>query len=165
MQLATFGGSIGIIPFVPISKFQPPHLTTCGGTPTAEAILSAIKETERHKSYLDDTEARVRIPNYFLLSDGGATSPPDVMAAAAAKIRQCEEAETGAFYAFATDEHAVRLLQPLFPRKVHLLANSKFAAFFRIISLSVRRVSQTTASQRLDLTPIIDVEFRLLDDE
>ena len=117
MQLACFGGSIDIIPFVPISKFKPPQLVASGGTPMGETILAAIKETEQHKRFIDRTEAPVRTPNYFVLTDGVAGSPPDIMAAAAAAIRQCEDDGSGAFYAFATDEQAVRLLQPLFPAR------------------------------------------------
>jgi uncharacterized protein YegL len=164
LQIATFGGQVDIIPFVPISQFRPPKLSTCGGTPMPEAILASINETERQKAFLNETEAYVRTPHYFLLTDGQATSPSSVIEAAKARIRQCEQDGTGAFYAFATDEYAVQYLRPLFPRKVHLLANSNFAGFFKILSLSVRQVSQTTASERLDLTSFIDVQFRLLDD-
>ena len=71
-------------------------------------------------------------------------------------IHQIEERGGGAFYAFVTNQGALRALQPFFPRKVQLLAVANLAKFFRIISASVRSVSQTSVSPVSDLTPMIE---------
>ena len=80
----------------------------------------------------------------------------DVIELAGEAIHQIEERGGGAFYAFVTNQGALRALQPLFPRKVQLLAGANLAQFFRIISASVRSVSQTSVSPVSDLTPMIE---------
>jgi len=162
VQLVAFGAAIRVHPFVPITQFAPPPLTASGGTPLAEALLVAVAETARHIEFVRKvTEGEILKPHYFLFTDGQATSPPDVIAQAAACVRGMEKKRQGAFYAFATDTAALDAIQPLFPRKAHVLPTGNFGAFFRIISVSVCRVSVSCVSEDLDLTRLIESQLRL----
>ncbi len=156
LQMVTFGGTVQVHPYVPVRDFSPPVLRAGGCTPMPEAMLFAMEETERRKVFLESIEISVLVPHYFLLTDGAATSPPDVIELAGEAIHQIEERGGGAFYAFVTNQGARDALQPLFPRKVQLLAGANLAKFFRIISASACSVSQTSVSPVSDLTPMIE---------
>jgi uncharacterized protein YegL len=161
VQLVTFGGSIQIQPFVPISRFTPPRLNASGDTPLAEALLAAINETERYKAFLEQAaELEVPRPYYFLFSDGAPTSPQDLLDEVAATIARKEQTRCGAFFGFGVDCTAVERLQPLFIRTVHLLPDRNFAAFFDIVSVSVRSVSSRSVSNPDDLEEIIRISLR-----
>ena len=141
VQLVAFGGRSGS-PLRADCTIVPQTLIIDGGTPLAEGILVAIAETVRHTEFLrKDTEAEILKPHFFLFSDGRPTSPPDLLTRAADCIHQIEGSRRGPFTGSGLDEAAVRLLQPLFTRPVHLLGTQNFAEFFRIISVSVRTVS------------------------
>ena len=162
VQLVTFGSAVEVQPFVPISRFVAPNLFAAGGTPLAEAMLKAIEDTERHSEFLRTAaEVDVLKPHYFLFSDGCPTSPPRLIREAAAWVRQRERTRQGAFYGFGVNQAAVQGLQPLFIRPVHLLGEHNFAEFFRIISVSVRRVSSVSACEDVDLTPVINHLLRI----
>lgn len=164
VQLVTFGGKVTVRPFVPISRFTPPLIEADGLTPMAEAILKAIQATERHTEFLGRAaEVDVLKPHYFVFSDGAPTSPSELLKEAAAEVRRSEQTGRGAFYGFGVNQAAVKALQPLFARRVHLLGEQNFAEFFRILSVSVRRVSSTCVSEDCDLTPVIDNLLRIAD--
>lgn len=162
IQLVTFGGTVECYRFVPVTRFSPPKLVAGGGTPEAEALLEAIASTDRHSQFLRAAaDVDILKAHYFLCSDGCSSSPGTVLREAATAIRQRERTRQGAFYAFGVDQAAVDALQPLFVRPVHLLGDNNFANFFRILSVSVRRVSATSVCEDLDLTPVINTLLRI----
>lgn len=162
VQLVTFGDKVTVRPFVPISRLVLPKFHASGFTPMAEAILTDIKRTERHSEFLGTAaEVDVRKPHYFLLSDGNPTSTQELLDKAAAAIRQRERTKQAAFYGFGVNQAAVEALQPLFQRQVFLLGEHNFIQFFRIISASVLRVSSTSISDDIDLSPIINNMLRI----
>ena len=130
--------------------------------------MAAIAGTERHRQMLiKAAEVDVRKPHYFLFSDGRPTSPEPLLKEVAACIRRIEETRQGAFYAFGVDQSAVDALQPLFPRRVHLLPEGPggFAAFFHILSVSCRSVSARSVNEDFDLTPLIESQLQNRDSE
>ena len=133
VQLVTFGQTVEVFPFVPISRFVAPTLRSDGFTPMAEAILKAIKETERHSEFLGRAaEVDVLKPHYFLFSDGRPTSASELLKKAAAAIRRRERSGLGAFYLFGVDQAAVKALQSLFRCRVFLLGEHNFGKFFHV---------------------------------
>jgi uncharacterized protein YegL len=161
VQLVTFGESIQVYPFTPITRFNPPPMVASGRTPMAEALLEAVPRTERYRKLLWDADVEVLKPLYFVFSDGCPTSLPDMIAEATACVAQVERTRRGAFYAFGVDELAVAAMRPFFPRPVHLLPGADFLAFFRIISLSLQRVSSGYVSEDYDLTSDIDAQLQI----
>jgi uncharacterized protein YegL len=157
IQFVAFGGHVRVQPFVPISKFIPPRLTAGGGTP--------LEGTERFVAMLQQARLEIPRPYYFLLSDGCPSSPRDLLDKTAAVIAQLERARRGTFYGFGIDAAAVEALQPLFTRAVRRLPKKGFAAFFRIVSLSVRLVSSGCISEDDDIDDIVDGELRNLQDD
>ncbi|GEM_PF-3394198 len=156
VQLVTFGDTVKVRPFVPITRLTPPTFVASGFTPLAEAILKAIKRTEKHSEFLGTAaEVDVLKPHYFLFSDGIPTSEPRLCRKAAAAIKRREDAKQAAFYGFGVNDAAVKALQPLFRRQVFLLGDQDFVQFFRIVSASVLRVSSSSVSDDVDLSPLI----------
>jgi uncharacterized protein YegL len=161
-QLVTFGGDVKVCPFVPVAQFVPPTLAADGLTPMAEAILAAMSGTQRYVEFLRNTaEVEVVKPLYFLLSDGRPSSPPSLLQEAAAAIAQQERNRQAAFYAFGVDQDSADALQPLFQREVQLISKADFGAFFRALSVSVRRVSCQCVSEDVDLLPVIKTTLRI----
>jgi uncharacterized protein YegL len=161
VQLVTFGGPVKVYPFVPVTRFTPPTFSADGDTPLAEAILSAIAETQRYQQFLQEIQVETLKTHYFLFSDGQPNSS-NLLEEAAACIHRYEHTRQGAFYGFGVDQAAVDALQPFFVRQVHLLSGQNFADFFRVISVSVRRVSSSCVSEDIDLTPLIKENLRIL---
>ena len=156
VQFVTFGGSVSVTPFTPITSFQPPTLCAGGLTPMAEAVLASIKATEDDITLLREVgELEIDAPMFFMFSDGVSTSSPELMQLASEAVRQIERAGRGEFYGFGVDSQAVNALQPLFVRQVERLEGVNFRKFFNIISASVRHVSCRAIGERRDVQRVI----------
>jgi uncharacterized protein YegL len=141
VQIVTFGGHVHVYPFVPIAQFTPPTFRATGDTPMAEAILTAVAETDRYREFLQGIQVEAIRPQYYFLFSDGQPNPSSLLEEAATCIRRYERDRQGAFYGFGVDQAAVAALQPFFVREVQLLSKKNFAEFFRIVSVSVRYIS------------------------
>jgi uncharacterized protein YegL len=151
VAVVSFGGRVTrATEFVTASNFQPPALTTLGGTPMGEAINVALDMIEERKaSYRDHGIAYYR-PWAFLITDG---EPNDAWKTAASRIKTGEAQKAFSFFAVAVEGANMQVLDQLCVRSPLWLKGMKFRELFSWLSNSQQAVSRSSLG---DVVPLED---------
>lgn len=148
---------IGIITFGPVQvlsdfqtadSFQPAELHSAGDTPMGAAIEQALSMLQERKAKYKSNGVSYYRPWVFLITDGG---PTDEWRAAAAKIREGEQAKQFSFFAVGVEGAKFDILSQISVRQPLKLKELRFRDLFVWLSNSLSQVSR---SQTTDEVPL-----------
>jgi len=155
IALFTFGGSVQLEQqFVTARAFNPPTLSTNGNTPMSEAVIRSIKHLEDRKAEYRTNGIAFYRPWIFLITDGEPTDPPEQWKLACDAVRLGEEQKKFVLFPVGTSTANFAKLgeiaQSVKPLQLKGLA---FGEFFRWLSNSQSRVSQSQIGSQVQLPP------------
>lgn len=152
LAVATFGGSVTIIDFVPADAFQPPTLSAHGGTPMGAAVQKALTLLRERKDTYKRNGLDYFRPWLFLISDG---APTDAWEAAADLARQEEENKGVSVYAIGVQDADLQTLARFSAARSPLkLQGLAFSELFQWLSKSLSAVAQSQPGQQVALPAV-----------
>ncbi len=152
LAVATFGGSVTIIDFVPADAFQPPTLSAHGGTPMGAAVQKALALLRERKDTYKRNGLDYFRPWLFLISDG---APTDAWEAAADLARQEEENKGVSVYAIGVQDADLQTLARFSATRPPLkLQGLAFSELFQWLSKSLSAVAQSQPGQQVALPAV-----------
>lgn len=155
VAIVTFGdGGVQLVQdFVTAGQFQPPHLTTGGGTPMGEAINLSIDILRNRKTSYQNNGIDYYRPWIFMITDG---APTDAWQTAAQRIRAEEDAKAFAFFAVGVDGADMNMLTQLSTQRSPIKLNKlQFVELFRWLSRSQTQVSASKPGEQTAL-PLVN---------
>jgi uncharacterized protein YegL len=148
VAIVTFGPVQIVQDFTTAEQFSPPTLVTTGDTPMGAAINQAIDMvTTRKQTYKENGIAFYR-PWIFVITDG---APTDAWQAAAARVRQGEEAKAFALFVVGVEGANFDILKQISVRDPLALKGLRFRDLFKWLSNSQKSVSQSTPGDEVPL--------------
>jgi len=137
--------------FVTASAFEPPTLTTSGGTPMGAGIEKALAMVaERKQQYRENGIVYYR-PWVFMITDG---EPTDSWQQAAGDVREAEAANALAFFAVGVEGANMDVLGQIATRSPLRLQGLQFVELFVWLSRSQRAVSTSKPGDQTALPTV-----------
>ena len=157
--LISFGGDQAIVErdFTPPDRLEIPHLTADGGTPLADAVMTALENLEKRKVRYDDNGNSYYRPWLFLVGDGDESGSSQALDQAAAVLKAESDAKhLSVLCVTVGDEDKIECssLMKLAPDgKVQYLRDLKFGEFFSWLSRSIQKTSQSMSGEEVYFAP------------
>ena len=156
VAIITFGSVVEVKQdFITVDQFNPPVLTSRGGTPMGQAINTALDKLEERKQIYKQAGISYFRPWVFLITDG---EPTDEWHAAATRIQAMEERKGVTFFVVGVDKANLTTLAQIAPKNrppVRLLGLN-FASMFLWLSSSLGKVSDSKIGTQVALPPTTD---------
>ncbi len=156
VAIITFGSVVEVKQdFITVDQFNPPVLTSRGGTPMGQAINTALDKLEERKQIYKQAGISYFRPWVFLITDG---EPTDEWHAAATRIQAMEERKGVTFFVVGVDKANLTTLAQIAPKNrppVRLLGLN-FASMFLWLSSSLGKVSDSKIGTQVALPPTSD---------
>jgi uncharacterized protein YegL len=151
VSVVTFGAEVSqVLPFGPLDKVTPPPLTAQGKTPLGEAVSLALANLERRKEFYQALGVDYYQPWMVLMTDGRPTD--DVVQAARGTCTLVEKGKLTLFPVAVGEKASLESLSLFSPARTPLrLRDLRFREFFRWLSASVARVSQSIPGEKVEL--------------
>jgi uncharacterized protein YegL len=142
----TFGCTVKVVQgFVPASAFRPPVFQARGFTPMAEAILRAYEETEKYQALAAKRGLDTYKPRIFMVTDGRASDPAEMLVKARQRIHECDSDERGAkqiaFFAVGVEGADMKQLAWLSKRPPLKLPDFNYAGMFRWLGHGLKQAA------------------------
>lgn len=157
--LISFGGDQAIVErdFTPPDRLEIPHLTAAGGTPLADAVMTALENLEKRKVRYDDNGNSYYRPWLILVGDGDESGSSQALDQAAAVLKAESDAKhLSVLCVTVGDEDKIECssLMKLAPDgKVQYLRDLKFGEFFSWLSRSIQKTSQSMSGEEVYFAP------------
>lgn len=157
--LISFGGDQAIVErdFTPPDRLEIPHLTADGGTPLADAVMTALENLEKRKVRYDDNGNSYYRPWLILVGDGDESGSSQALDQAAAVLKAESDAKhLSVLCVTVGDEDKIECssLMKLAPDgKVQYLRDLKFGEFFSWLSRSIQKTSQSMSGEEVYFAP------------
>lgn len=157
--LISFGGDQAIVErdFTPPDRLEIPHLTADGGTPLADAVMTALENLEKRKIRYDDNGNSYYRPWLILVGDGDESGSSQALDQAAAVLKAESDAKhLSVLCVTVGDEDKIECssLMKLAPDgKVQYLRDLKFGEFFSWLSRSIQKTSQSMSGEEVYFAP------------
>ena len=153
-----FNGQVDWEDFINSTSFDPPKLTSHGGTKIAFAMQVSLDMCEKRKDAYRQHGIPYHRPWIVLITDGLAEhDTPQELADIRQRTREAEESRRAAIFTIAcgrqADELAVWLDQNIAPpnRRTKKTTEANFKELFKWLSNSQIALSKSTPGQRVDL--------------
>ncbi|HLK60242.1 MAG TPA: VWA domain-containing protein [Chthonomonadaceae bacterium] len=145
VALITFSSAVQVVrEFVPITRFEPPQLTTSGYTHMGSGILEALKQLQSYKKALREMEMDYFRPHVFLITDGKPEGEDEEMVEQAMLRVQEEEAKKSVlFFAIGVEGADMARLSQIVVRPPIDLKGQSFRELIDYLSRSVSALSQS----------------------
>lgn len=157
--LISFGGDQAIVEpgLYPGGRLEIPHLTADGGTPLADAVMTALENLEKRKVRYDDNGNSYYRPWLILVGDGDESGSSQALDQAAAVLKAESDAKhLSVLCVTVGDEDKIECssLMKLAPDgKVQYLRDLKFGEFFSWLSRSIQKTSQSMSGEEVYFAP------------
>ena len=151
VSVITFGDQVTqVVPFGPLDTVTPPILTARGKTRLGEAVSLALVSLERRKELYQALGVDYYQPWMVLMTDGKPTD--DVERAAQGTCALVEKGKLTLFPVAVGEKASLDTLALFSPAWTPLrLQDLRFREFFRWLSASVARVSQSIPGEKVEL--------------
>lgn len=146
--IITFGPPTVVAEFQTVHTFQPPTLAASGDTPMGAAIELGIAMVQQRKNSYKQAGISYYRPWIFLLTDG---APTDGWQAAAAKVKEGEQAKAFSFFAVGVEGANMDVLGQIATRKPLALKGMRFRDLFLWLSSSLSSVSSSRVDEQVGL--------------
>ncbi len=156
VAVLTFGKTVELRQdFITVDQFNPPLLTSGGGTPMGAAINMALDKLEERKQIYKKAGISYFRPWVFLITDG---EPTDEWHSAATRIQAIEERKGVTFFVVGVDRANLTTLSQIAPknRPPVKLNGLDFASMFIWLSSSLGKVSDSKIGAQVALPPTTD---------
>ena len=145
VMLITFSSVVQVVrEFAPITRFDPPPLTTSGYTHMGSGILEALKQLQSYKRALREMEMDYFRPHVFLITDGKPEGEDEAAVERAMLRIQEEEAKKSVlFFAIGVEGADIPRLSQIVVRPPIDLKGQSFRELIDYLSRSVSALSQS----------------------
>lgn len=157
--LISFGGDQAVVErdFTPPDRLEISHLIADGGTPLADAVMTALENLEKRKIRYDDNGNSYYRPWLILVGDGDESGSSQALDRAAAVLKAESDAKhLSVLCVTVGDEDKIECssLMKLAPDgKVQYLRDLKFGEFFSWLSRSIQKTSQSMSGEEVYFAP------------
>lgn len=155
VAIVAFDDTVKVVqPFVPIEDFEPPVLTAQGLTHMGGGIARALDLLQARKAQYKDNGITYYRPWVFMITDGEPQGEPDeLLAAAAQRIREDEQAKRVAFFAVGVEGANIERLRGIGAREPVRLRGLNFRELFVWLSGSMQTVARSRPDEQVPLAP------------
>jgi uncharacterized protein YegL len=150
LGVVTFGPVQLLADFQTPDFFTPPSLQSAGDTPMGAAIAGGLEMIRQRKQAYKTNGISYYRPWVFLITDG---APTDAWQAAAALVKQGEEAKNFSFFAVGVEGADMDILGQISVRAPLKLSGLRFSDLFAWLSSSLSHVSRSQMGQAVQLLP------------
>lgn len=153
IAIVTFGGSVDVVqPFTAMHAFNPPTLSTRGGTPMGQAVRDGLQMIRDRKETYKQNAIDYYRPWIFLITDG---EPTDAGWETAAQEARDEEANKRVlFFAVGVEGANMQTLARFSDKRAPVrLKGLAFRELFQWLSKSMSTVSRSRMGDTVELPP------------
>jgi uncharacterized protein YegL len=154
IAIVTFESSVTVVQdFVTMDHFSPPVLSTGVLTCMGEGIVKALDLLQERKQRYRKNGVDYYRPWVFMITDGGPTDGPEIIAQATKRIHAEEGSKGVAFFAVGVQGADMGRLQQIAVRAPLMLDGLDFQSMFIWLSRSMQSISQTKLGEQTALAP------------
>jgi uncharacterized protein YegL len=155
IAVVAFDNRINVVQdFVPPDRFDIPFLNAEGMTHVGAAINKALDMVEERKARYRAYDVAYYRPWIFLVTDGEPQGePPEVVAAATARLREAENRKQVAFFAVGVENANMEALSKISVRAPLRLKGLDFREMFVWLSRSMQSVAHSRPDETVKLAP------------
>ncbi len=149
----SFGGGLKAYTdgFTPAADFYPPVLSSTGGTPMGQSLLTICGHVRAFKEICVEAAVECGVVEVLVLTDGMPTDDAETLTAARQAMIELEELGLARFHAYYVDGCDPSQLNRVFPRPAEALSDAEILPMFRSLSKSLRYVSRRRTERGYDL--------------
>lgn len=152
IAVITFGSTAEVAQdFVTADRFEPPTLIANGTTLMSAGINLALDKIDERKQMYNAAGIDYYRPWLFTLTDGVPTESPEVVNAAAQRLKQADQDKRVAAFSVGVMGADMAMLQEMNPRQPLMLKGLEFEKMFVWLSHSMSRVSESRTDDEIEL--------------